>query len=155
MDRPETKNVAQSQSERYSAAARAIREKIRHLASPAAHRELTSLAVAYEVLASFAADREAKQPLRCGVTLVIPDFVSFAPLSNAELKSGETYDSWRCQGCQAVLALARRAPDADPLDLPDAIVRLKCPSCHALRHYTMHERRVRRYPWNAKRDPTI
>lgn len=65
-----------------------------------------------------------------------------------ELTAGETYDSWICASCQSVIALAPRAPESDPRDLPDAVVRVICPRCRAVRPYTMHERRVRRYPWS-------
>jgi hypothetical protein len=76
--------------------------------------------------------------------------VCIQPLDRHELKAGETYDSWRCQVCQGVIALAPRVPEADPFDLPDGIVLLKCPQCGSERHYAMHERCVRRYPWNGK-----
>jgi len=137
-------------TEHYRTLARSIRDEIAGLKSPEAHSQLTSLAVAYELLASRAADREARLGPPSGFVFLIPDVVSLQPLDAAELSLGETYDSWRCQACQEVLALAPRATEADPLDLPDAIVRLRCPRCDAERHYTIHDRRVRRYPFNAK-----
>jgi hypothetical protein len=116
-----------------------------------AKRELRSVANLSERLASWAQDVEANSQPPRQTSVSDPGFtVSIDPLNAAELKVDETYDSWRCQQCHAVLALARRAPHADPRDLPNAIILLKCPHCGARRHYTMHERLVRRYPWNAK-----
>jgi hypothetical protein len=72
---------------------------------------------------------------------------TFEPLGEDELAVGESYDSWLCASCNGVIAIARRAPDGDPFDLPDAVINIICLHCEAARPYHMHERRVRRYPW--------
>ena len=81
-----------------------------------------------------------------GLTTTTP---TIAPVRAHELVDGETYDSWICASCESVIALARRSPDSDPRDLPDAVVIVICRSCQANRPYRMHDRRVRRYPWAA------
>ncbi len=68
-------------------------------------------------------------------------------LRSDELEVGETYDSWLCSCCDSVMAIARRAADSDPFDLPDAVINITCLDCEATRPYRMQERRVRRYPW--------
>jgi hypothetical protein len=50
--------------------------------------------------------------------------------------------------------MAPRSPDSDPHDLPDAIVRIRCLSCEAVRYYTIHDRRVRQFPWSAGAEPS-
>ena len=74
---------------------------------------------------------------------------TIAPLGAHELVDGESYDSWICAACETVIALARRSPQSDPRDLPDAVVNVICRNCQARRPYRMHDRRVRRYPWAA------
>jgi hypothetical protein len=78
---------------------------------------------------------------------------TFEALRADELAVGEIYDSWRCATCDSVIALARRAPEGDPFDLPDAEIRITCSDCEASRPYHMHQRRVRRYPWPASDAP--
>jgi hypothetical protein len=81
----------------------------------------------------------------------VPDVSADAPtieaLRDDELAAGESYDSWLCACCDSVVAIARRAPDSDPFDLPDAVINIICLNCEAARPYHMHQRRVRRYPW--------
>jgi hypothetical protein len=81
---------------------------------------------------------------------VVPDPNAAAPtfeaLRDDELAVGETYDSWMCVSCDSVVAIAQRAPDSDPFDLPDAVINIICLHCEATRSYHMHQRRVRRYP---------
>lgn len=81
----------------------------------------------------------------------VPDPNAAAPTVEAlredELAVGETYDSWLCASCNCVIAIARRAPDSDPRDLPDAAISVICLTCEAAGAYRMHQRRVRRYPW--------
>jgi hypothetical protein len=72
---------------------------------------------------------------------------TFDSLRDDELTAGASYDSWLCTSCDSVIAIARRAPDGDPFDLPEAVIGIVCPHCEAARPYRMHERRVRRYPW--------
>ena len=141
------------QSEHYSTLARAIRGKVQQVKTPDVKDELTSLAECYERLASWSAALGATvlAPPPSATSITTPEItLSINPLSTPELTAGETYDSWLCQACHDVLALAPRAPHADPLDLPDAIIRLRCPHCGAQRHYTVHERRVRKYPWHER-----
>src|SRR5579862_9718273 len=80
-----------------------------------------------------------------------PDLSAAAPSLDAlredELEVGETYDSWLCASCNSVIAIARRALESDPFDLPDARITVVCLNCEAAGAYHMHQRRVRRYPW--------
>jgi hypothetical protein len=105
--------------------------------------ELTTLADTYEKLASRVAAKAEGAPVSGGTPRL-----SISALPPSALALGETYDSWLCEECGGVIALAPRAPSADPLDLPDALVCLTCPHCLSQRNYTMHGRRVRKYPWD-------
>jgi hypothetical protein len=72
---------------------------------------------------------------------------TFEALREDELSVGETYDSWLCASCDSVIAMARRAPDSDPSELPEALINIICLHCEATRSYRMHQRAMRRYPW--------
>jgi|SRR5579863_1845399 len=74
---------------------------------------------------------------------------TFEALRDDELENGETYDSWLCGACDSVIAIARRAPNSDPFDLPGAVITITCLYCEAARAYHVHRRRVRRHPWSA------
>lgn len=153
MNRPGSGNTELTQEQHYGALARAIRDVVPKLRTPEIQEELRSLADACERLATGALALSPRlEPPRPPVISfrALNVVASLGPLAASELKAGETYDSWRCQVCNSVLALAPRVPDANPLDLPNAIVRLKCPQCGARRHYTIHDRLARRYPWDAK-----
>ena len=80
------------------------------------------------------------------LTTTVP---TIAPVGAYDLVDGETYDSWICASCENVIALARRSPESDPRDLPDALVIVICRRCQARLPYRMHDRRVRQYPWAA------
>jgi hypothetical protein len=84
----------------------------------------------------------------------VPDVIAAAPtfeaLRDDELAVDASYDSWLCACCDSVVAIARRAPDSDPCDLPDAVINIICPNCEAARPYHRHSRRVRRYPWSSE-----
>jgi hypothetical protein len=71
--------------------------------------------------------------------------LSLRPMRLDEMRDGESHDSWLCQACGTLIALAPRSADADPFDMPDGVIGLKCPDCHAQRFYTIHDRRVRKY----------
>jgi hypothetical protein len=73
--------------------------------------------------------------------------VLFRPLKAEDLIAGESYDTWICHECLSVIALAPRSEEADPYDMPDALIRIPCPRCGVLRDYSVHARRVRKYPW--------
>jgi ribosomal protein L37E len=79
--------------------------------------------------------------------------VTIDPLRAADLIAGEFYDTWICEECLSVIALAPRAPGADSFDLPDGLIRIKCSHCGLPGEYTMHARRVRKYPWSAAATP--
>lgn len=129
-------------SEHYSALARAIRAMLPRLKLQQVKDELTTLADTYEKLASRVAAK-ADAPVSGGTQRL-----SISAWPPSALAVGETYDSWLCDACGAVIALAPRAPSADPLDMPDALVCLTCPHCLSQRDYPMHGRRVRKYPWD-------
>jgi hypothetical protein len=73
----------------------------------------------------------------------------FEALRHEELTDDESYDSWLCSACNGVIAIARRAPEGDPFDLPEAVIYIACLDCEALRPYHVHQRRVRRCPWTS------
>jgi len=79
--------------------------------------------------------------------------VSFRPIKAEDLLAGESYDTWICDVCLAVIALALRSPDANPKDMPDALIQIPCPQCGVLGDYSVHARRVRKYPWTLELDP--
>jgi len=113
----------------YASAARALRSLSRELKTGEVREELRALASAYERLALHVT-KMALQPMRA-----------------EDMRGGESYDSWICQACGTPIALAPRSPDASPFDMPDGVIRLRCPHCHAQRFYAIHDRRVRPYPF--------
>jgi rubrerythrin len=130
----------------YRDAALMIRALSETTMSPDATAELASLATAYERLAEYAALSGAAWQTGMRMKIVDPKAHAIDPMRADELLAGETYDSWVCEVCRHVMALARREPGSDPNDMPDAMIRIKCPHCRSQRHYAVHERRVRRYP---------
>lgn len=130
-------------SQHYSVLARTIRAMLPGLKLQQVKDELSTLAAAYEKLASHVAAKADDAPVSGGTPRL-----SISALPAGALAVGETYDSWLCEACGGVIALAPREPGADPRDLPDALVCLSCPHCLLQRNYTMHGRRVRKYPWD-------
>lgn len=131
-------------AQRYRALANKIHGQVGSLKDVESRDELSSLAASYEKLALYA--EAASGGLGPNV---VGEPTTIQPLPATQFVVGENYDSWVCQACNAVIALAPRAPLSDPRDMPNALVNLRCPLCHAQRYYTVHERRVRQYPWNA------
>jgi hypothetical protein len=133
----QTRQPPRAEVDLYRDKARAIRQLAPSLHDPQARDQLASLALWYEKLA----DYSVRVHDLCGRRATIK------PLASDEMIAGESYDSWLCSACGSVIALAARSPASDQRDLPNALITINCPSCDALRYYTMHARRVRRFPW--------
>ena len=129
-------------SQYYRVLAGVIRAMLPGLKFQQAKVELSALANAYEKLANHVAAKTDGAPASGGAP-----GLRISALPPSALAVGETYDSWLCEPCGGLIALAPREPSADPLDLPDALVCLTCPHCLSQRSCTMHGRRVRKYPW--------
>jgi hypothetical protein len=145
-----TSGAGRTEADRYRAMSRAIRGLLPALKHLEVRDELSSLADAYDRLAVHAVlvrteltDWRRGGPAGGDSRIIL----SIKPLRSDELQAGASYDSWMCQRCAEVIALPRRPAQLDPLETPDAVIRLSCPHCSAQRHYTIHERRVRQYPW--------
>jgi DNA-directed RNA polymerase subunit RPC12/RpoP len=146
-------SAAPTRSEHYRDIASDIRALVVRLKDSETRDELISLAAAYERLAEYTAalvEPGGCQTMQSKFSAITLNALSIEPMKADELRIGETYDSWVCEFCRSVIALAPRTPDSDPLDLPDAVIGIKCPHCNSQRHYTVHERRVRQYPWGAR-----
>lgn len=78
------------------------------------------------------------------------DRAALSPMPTADLEAGGYYDTWVCEACLTIIAVAPRTPRADPQDMPDALISVECPCCGKKSDYSMHARRVRRFPWNAE-----
>ena len=77
----------------------------------------------------------------------VPLATLIEPIRTEDLIVGESYDTWICESCLMVIALDPRSQDANPNDMPDALIRIACPQCGMLKDYSVHARRVRKYPW--------
>jgi len=73
--------------------------------------------------------------------------LAVTPMCTADMKAGESYESWICQACNNVIAFAPRDTDDASRHAADALVSIQCPHCNAQRYYAIHDRRVRQYIW--------
>src|SRR5262249_2375344 len=128
----------------YATTAHALRSLLPELKSVEVRDELRVLADAYERLAAQVPKMAATWEPGTWSTVGMITF-ALNPMPPEDMSPGESYDSWMCQACGTPIALARRSPDASPYDMPDGVIGLKCPNCHAHRFYTIHDRRVRPY----------
>jgi hypothetical protein len=62
-----------------------------------------------------------------------------------ELKIGDDYYSWICDGCTKLLALHMVTAGYNPEPIPHTVVMIKCPHCRAERRYSVNEAQVRQY----------
>lgn len=60
-------------------------------------------------------------------------------MSPADLVGGETYESWLCEACGAIIPLVTRPADSEPLTFHGAVVRIPCPHCGKTLNYPVHD----------------
>ena len=78
--------------------------------------------------------------------------LSIQPIKGEELIAGESYDTWICDECLCVIALDPRSNGANSHDMPNALIRISCPQCGVMKDYSVHARRIRKYPWSVEPD---
>ena len=81
-----------------------------------------------------------------------PIDVAIQPISAEDLFAAESYDTCICDECLCVIALDPRSNGANPHGTPNELIRISCPQCGGVKDYSVHVRRIRKYPWSVEPD---